>query len=193
MGKFRYAICSFFVVALFGFLVGFVWGHTKPIIATTWDKGNYKEGTDIHGIDWQGRYSELRINVTNDNDIDLDDFDMAFRIGEPVSKIKQIDNLPCFVYSGGILDIRGTDANGNQTQMAMGATESTYRLFCTKIPKGVGVNIVAALMSTSSMIENNPANWPKLKEKPEWVGFHATYKANKRPYVLDFKKEPIEN
>jgi hypothetical protein len=187
LGKFRYAVCSFFAVALIGFLAGFVWGRTKPLFDAAWNPGNYAEGTDIHGIEWKDRYSELRITISNNNDIDLNDFDMAFRIGEPVAKIKQIDNLPCSLLQneGSILDIRGNDADGHATPMAMDATEGTYRLVCGKIPPHIGVSLVVALMSHSSIIEADPAKFSKHKEVPDWVRYKASYKANKRPYSIE--------
>ncbi len=176
LGKFRHALIVYFLLVVVGFTF-IVWGGVKPKLKAQWTVGNYAEGSDVQGLVWKKGWSDLRVFVVNERDVDLKDVDVEFNVGVPVAAVKQIGELCSIVSEGGITDIVGTDnSTGEQIHFPLGPSRHPYRILCAKIPARTAVEVVVAVTNEDSS--------DLTKRRPKEVRFHARYKARIRPYDI---------
>jgi hypothetical protein len=183
LGKPRYALVVFFLLLIVGFTL-IVRGGVKPRLKAQWTTGNYAEGTDVQGLAWKKDWSDLRVFVVNDGNVDLKDVDVEFDVGVPVAAVKQIGDV-CLLTGGGITDVIGTDnSTGLQIHFPLGPSKHPYRILCSKLPAGLGVQVVVAVV--------NEDQSDLTRQRPKEVHFRARYKARMRPYDLTSSVAPSD-
>lgn len=77
-------------------VVLFAWWLFRPVqveLQASSSVPAYGEGTDMNGIRWTKEYSELRLSVRNNSDIDYDNLDIAIGTDETFIDLRQTSGL----------------------------------------------------------------------------------------------------
>lgn len=184
-GGLRYALALFFVIFIAVFVWKIVIGWTFPAITAEWTDGNYAQGTNVSGLNWQGDWSHLTVSVFNNSNVDLKDVDIELSVDQWVAGIKVDGNPNCSVIAGGrkpIITARDP-RTGSQQIISSPGERAPHRLLCDKLPAATVVRVVAGLINDKS------ANHSKMM--PASVHFRALYKAGPRPYNWRGETNPI--
>ncbi len=115
----------------------------------------------------------------------MKDVDVEFDTGVYVAAVKQVGEFCSLAVGrrGGITDIIGTNnGTGEQIHFPLGPSTRVYRLLCSKLPAGIAVQVVVAVLNA------DPSDL--TERKPKEVRFHAKYKARMRPYDITVAAVP---
>lgn len=136
---------------------GIVFVHAPLKLTARVSGGYYADHTNIAGIDWNVQFSELRIDLTNNTDIDYESLDLTINPHTPiysswVAGVSQFSNVPETTFILNPLNMNVT-GHGVDPKTAMpfdvpftsGAFAGGFRMLCKKLPKHSTMQIVVAL------------------------------------------------
>src|SRR6202142_1072834 len=113
--------------------------------------GNYPSGTNIGGIDWSPRFSDLRIVVMNASDSDYNDLDLTLQPDVSVAAIGQISNLPDVSFSPvadptySITFVDGATKRQTAIPLVLVSSDGGYRVRCVLLPRKRKLEIIMAV------------------------------------------------
>jgi hypothetical protein len=156
------------------------------------NNGNHADGTNISGIVWDSRFTELRVNISNSEPFDDEDIDLLVHPDKWVYRGSIIDvPLTCELHAAGgdslsstrktkdgpftttatrigsLKDVEINDTEGNDHVTL--ATEGGYRLRCAKLPANSAVKLVFAVVE----IDDKKLD-PQATVKPGQFGMTMT-------------------
>lgn len=133
---------------------------------------NYSDGSELHGIKWLKRYSELNVQIKNESSVDYDNVDMQLSTDLVINHLVQTGGLGNCKIEGihGVTEaphwqhvndsdqpdrpmddpqwdynVIPNDKNGNPMVPFMGA-DWAYRIRCDRIPANSSIALLAALV-----------------------------------------------
>jgi len=144
------------------------------------DDVNYADGTEIYGIKWSNRYSELRTVISNDSSTQYHDLEIFIRTDDAIRATSSSSGDQCKYspFLPGVLiadpTITSTDQHGNKETIPVTLNAGTvFRVYCDKLLANQTIEIVSAIIP-------NPGNSaPRMK--PLWALVKATFVAFGRP------------
>jgi len=86
----------FLRIAYVAAVLAFAWWLFRPVQVELQASSNvptYGEGTDVSGIHWTKEYSDLRLSVRNNSDLDYDNLDIAVTTDETFVDLRQTSGL----------------------------------------------------------------------------------------------------
>jgi hypothetical protein len=182
-GSSRYGFAIFFVIVAAVFIWKVVIGTVFPEITAEWTDGNYAQGTNINGLNWQPDWSHLTVSMFNSSHADLKDVDIELSVDEWVAGIKVDGDPNCSVIANGRpVTIAMRSQDGSQQIVPHSGELSPHRLLCDKLPADTGVRVVAALVNDKDLNHS--------KMMPASVHFSALYKVGLRPYSWEGQTMP---
>src|SRR5580704_5109397 len=131
------------VATLFALFLWFVVWRPAPLrIYANSAYGDFPEGTNISGLIWKSKMSELRIYIENQGADTYDDVDASFRPSEWVREVVQVTTIPnVSLITGDPTITINTHASGirkdgskHDIYIAPGPTDSGFRMICPHFP-----------------------------------------------------------
>jgi hypothetical protein len=140
--------------------------------------GNYTEGTDVYGVKWKAKFSELGIVLSNDGDKDYTNLDILLRVGPDLGfetgGIAPGINQCSFGVERpeGWLDLRisSTDKNKPWSAPLLAPTSgSLYRIRCPTLVSNSKIEARIAIVSRNDQ-----------HVEPQWVAMSVDFEASFR-------------
>jgi hypothetical protein len=146
------------------------------------DDVNYTDGTEIYGIKWSDRYSELRTVISNESNDQYRDLEIYIRTDQAIRGTSSSSGGQCTynpILPGVLIadpTITSTDQRGNKQTIPVTLNAgNVFRVYCDKILANQTVEIISAVIP-------NPGNSaPRMK--PSWALVKATFVAFGRPEI----------
>jgi hypothetical protein len=164
----------------------------KPIEAdSNWNLGN--SPMIIAGKPWNTAFEDLRVNLINLNDHDLEDIDLTLSVDMNIVEImEQEPRCQEFRASVDAPLVRMELKSGGETVLPqMGDTiRGIWRITCSRFPSRDTMKLVVALSptvpsTTQNPFPNNP--WNARKRKPSIVKLEGHYEAHGEKFKLFYQ------
>ncbi len=115
----------------------------------------YPPGTRIGTIDWLEQFSDVRLDLGNQGDVDVEEIDLVIQTDQSIAGVAQISNIPNVIASpeGNMPPswLEGTDERGSAVSIPIIPTGTvmtgSWRLYCPKLLKGSAIHLVVAAVS----------------------------------------------
>ena len=144
---------TFWRIGISALIVAFALIFSFSIVFTDYQLGTtisqtlgvYPTGTVINGIEWKPEYTELRIWITNNSNVDYEDLDILVRPSNPIVHAAQASSIP------GVSLVDADNASIRMTQgksaipLDLLATDAGYRIGCPKLAPNTTIEIVMAI------------------------------------------------
>ena len=134
------------------FTFGFVFVSAPLQFAAISYGSNYPPGTQIAGIKWSNKYSELHIDIENPTNYDYDDVKVVVRPDQPVVAIGQLEGTPELSFEDASRSEIHTNLAMDYSRVLIASTEG-YRLSCDKLEAGSLVKVVMAIATVTKDAE----------------------------------------
>lgn len=168
-----------FVVALAWFSARFVWVRLPLDMLSRNLDADYPDGTVIGGIQWNQKYADLRVTLSNGTDYDYTDLNLLLKPKEPITDAAQVvTDLP------GVSIVRESEKSFElkhlrpsthqvwEVPTALFASTGGYRVTCDRLPAGEQIEIVLASVSI---------NQPRIDHDAGYVGGPFPYAPKGHP------------
>jgi hypothetical protein len=146
----------------------------------------YPDGTNIGGIQWQKRFSQVRVILVNHSAEQYTNIDLRLRTNLDIAAVGFVSDfstcgakplVPGILMSNPTMTRKNSD--GSQTTLPMDKTLSStvYRAFCDRLLAGEKLEVVLGLVPKIGQDHPDPS--------PTWISVRGSFDGLGRPRSLD--------
>jgi hypothetical protein len=174
------------LVVIFSIFPAIVFWPTPLVIIAEARLGNYVPGTDVAGIRWGDKASEIRLTFANNTSTTFSDVNVILHPELSILKIGffQSDNA-CTVFPVGSPEMYVTTSEG-QTVPAFpsnGSIAPRYRIHCDQIQPNSNVRTSIELVTLNPVINGIlPRELIAAPRPPKWLTLKQSYTAHYRDH-----------
>lgn len=148
--------------------------------------GPYIAGTVIGGIPWQDIYTDVRLDILNTGDVDIERCDFAISTNAIIHEIGQATSFPGVTFLGAkpYVGPPGFLSTADGKVVDLGSSKwrgDNSRIIVDRIVKRSTLRIVMATMGR----QPTPTGFIDVKKKPEWIRVVGEYEKQGRRFQLD--------
>jgi hypothetical protein len=164
-------------------------GNNGPLTfqAAAYRGAQYPPGTKVGGIDWKEQFSDVRLDLRNPSEVDVEEIDLLIQTDQSIAGVGQITNIPNVVASPHgetpSFWLEGNDEHGSAVSLpvtpAGTVMTGVWRLYCPKLLRGSELRLTIAAISL------NPAIGGRLPDKlfaprtvPTWIRIAGRYQTS---------------
>jgi hypothetical protein len=201
----RVAFALLVVASLIFWTTNFVCARVPFNVVAGADLGDYPQGTNLYGIQWDSQhYENLRVSMINSSDYDFHDVELSVASDLWIVGATQQENVCSGIQffkeqDTGEIDaamVEVEDASGKTTKIPTSrpvdlSRPSRLRVVCDKFPRHSTVNIVAVMIAFNHALPG-PRFPPTLfapKILPQWVSVTGDYRALGKTRDVTYRKE----
>lgn len=168
--------------------------------------GDYPQGQNVSGIQWEDHFEDLRLHLTNNSDYDFRDMDISLTSDLWVMGGIEEDNVCSHIrlfqensnkVKIGDAWLGGTDSSGKPMTIPLGkpidvTAPTGLRVICDTFPRHSTISLVIVLIAFNP--GRNGVLEPSLfasKRLPNWISLEGDYRALGRTRDVSYRISPV--